>query len=501
MSRGLAVAIVLVWAAACSSPPATRDMGAKALAAMGGEERVRAIRSLAMTGGTGTRSRLGQAPTIKTAERRATLANVTETVDLANGRAALAYEITTADGFSQRRREILTRAGDRLVGLEDVGQRPLAFMSPAALFSWGTQNSPAMTLRRNVVVVALAAAAAASTELIEDRDLDGRALQYGRTILDHESVGVYFDKETGLIAAFETLDSETMLGDVTAIYLLEDYRAVAGVQLPHRIRIRKGGAHYADVQFNAITVNDDTAAKVFDLPANATAELERALSAGADYSPVTLTSLGGGVYFAMAYSHHSLVVEFPSYIALVEAPYTEAQTRTLMKLIGMQFPGKPVRYAAVTHPHFDHVGGVRGAAAAGATILTAGGHESPIRALLEARHTNPADALDTNRYTGGKVGTLSLFDQKYVLREGDQTLELHALTGSPHADPMVVAYVPKAGVLFQSDLYFPATGAPRTPEAAHLLQSLRKLGITPTVHAGGHGGVAPFDELVKAIGE
>ena len=167
----------------------------------------------------------------------------------------------------------------------------------------------------------------------------------------------------------------------------------------------------------------------------------------------------------------------------------------------MQFPGKPVRYAAVSHPHFDHLGGVRGAAATGATILAASGHERPIRALLEAPHTNPADALDTNRSTGGKVGTLSLYDEKYVLREGEQTLELHVLTGSPHGDPMVVAFVPKAGVLFQSDLYFPATGAPRTPEAAHLLQSLRKLGITPTVHAGGHGGVAPFDELVKAIGE
>ena len=88
-----------------------------------------------------------------------------------------------------------------------------------------------------------------------------------------------------------------------------------------------------------------------------------------------------------------------------------------------------------------------------------------------------------------------------MLSEGEQTLELYALTGSPHSDPIVVAFVPRSGVLFQSDLYFPATGAPRTAEAAHLLQSVRKLGIQPKVHAGGHGGVAPFDELVKAVGE
>ena len=56
MGRGLAVVTLVLCTAACSSEPATRDLGANALAAMGGEERVRAIRTLAMTGGTGTRA-------------------------------------------------------------------------------------------------------------------------------------------------------------------------------------------------------------------------------------------------------------------------------------------------------------------------------------------------------------------------------------------------------------------------------------------------------------
>ena len=194
-------------------------MGQNALTAMGGAERVRAIRNFAMTGGAGSRSALGQGVKATLADKAATLAEVVETVDLANGRAALAYEVTTANGFSQRRREILTKVGDRPVGLEEVGQRPLAAVSASGLFSWGTQNSPAMTLRRNVVVVALSAAEAATTELTENRTLEGRALRYGKTILDHESVGVYFDTKSGLIAAYETLDSEEMLGDVTACLL------------------------------------------------------------------------------------------------------------------------------------------------------------------------------------------------------------------------------------------------------------------------------------------
>jgi glyoxylase-like metal-dependent hydrolase (beta-lactamase superfamily II) len=65
---------------------------------------------------------------------------------------------------------------------------------------------------------------------------------------------------------------------------------------------------------------------------------------------------------------------------------------------------------------------------------------------------------------------------------------------------MVIAFVPGSGVLFQSDLFFPGTGGGSTPEAAHLLESVRKLNLRVRTNAGGHGGVAPFDELVKAVG-
>jgi glyoxylase-like metal-dependent hydrolase (beta-lactamase superfamily II) len=184
---------------------------------------------------------------------------------------------------------------------------------------------------------------------------------------------------------------------------------------------------------------------------------------------------------------------------VVEAPYTEAQSKTLIGALLMKFPGKPVRFAAVTHTHFDHVGGVRGMAAAGATILAASGHERPLRELLRGRHTNPADDLETRRATGARIGSLVVYDDRKVISEDGQTLELHAIAGSPHADPIVLAYVPALRLLFQSDLYFPATRAPGTNAAVHLFDSVRRLGLDVSLHAGGHGGVGPFDEMVQAV--
>ena len=107
-----------------------------------------------------------------------------------------------------------------------------------------------------------------------------------------------------------------------------------------------------------------------------------AIAAG-DYSPVALAKVSDGVFLARAYSHNSLVVEFPSYLAVVEAAYTEAQSATLARLLAGQFPNKPVRYAAVSHFHYDHTGGARGLAAVGATILAPAAYQPVMRPVIE----------------------------------------------------------------------------------------------------------------------
>ena len=463
---------------------------------MGGEAQLKSVQSVVMRGGTGSRFRLGSTVRATDTEPPASLSNVVETVDIANGRAALDYELKSGD-FSQHRQEILTRKDGKPVGLDQVGTRPLAVMSPGGLFSWGTQNSPEFLITRNPVSALLAGLTSPAADALESRTLDDKTYQYGRARLPSgEAIGLYFDPDSKLLAAFDAVDTETMLGDVPAVYLLSDYREVNGLKLPHAIAIRKGGQPYSDVRFTSAAVNDAPALAVFDVPESVAAEADRAIAEGV-YSPVALTKAADGVFFVRGYSHHSMVVEFPTFLAVVEAPYTEAQSHTLARELKAEFPTKPIRYVAVTHFHYDHTGGVRGLASYGATILVETGHESVMRPVMESPHTNPPDALQRARQ-GGTAGELEIFNGRRTISEGLQRLELYTITGNPHVDPKVVAFVPSTQVLFQSDLFFPGTGGAASPAAVHLYEQIKALRLKVATNIGGHGGVAPYAELEKA---
>jgi hypothetical protein len=495
-NRFVVVALIPLALAACAAPTG-RKLAQDSVTAMGGAEKLQAIKTLTLKGGTGTRSRLGQMRKATDAETPGTLKDVVEIADLANGRASLDYALEN-QGFMQHRHEILTKRGDKPVGIEIVGTRPIIATSPDGLFSWGTQNNPEFLLRRNPVTVMLAAAESASQSgPAEDKEFNGKMYKYtNASMKTGDELGLYFDPESKLLAAYEVVDTESVLGDVPAQYILSDYKKVGDVTLPHRITIKKGGKDYSDVQFASIALNDPASEQVFAIPESAAPEAEKA-AATSDYSPMKITKVGNGVYHAQGYSHHTMIVEFPQYLALMDAPYTEAQTKMLWRAIQEQFPGKPVKYVGVSHYHFDHIGGLRGAAAMGATILIEKNHEPIVRPMLEARHTHPPDELDKRR-TQGAAGMIEVYEGKKVISDGGQSFELYPVSFPDHVDPMILGYASSARALFQPDLYTPPSTMPGGPNAVLLLKAIKDANLKVDTMVGGHGGVGTFADFVKA---
>ncbi len=466
---------------------------------MGGADKLMAIQTLSMSGGKGTRTKVGQPKTATGPDQVAQLANDVEILDLANGRAYSDYEITVGD-FMQHRHEVLTKAEGKPVGIESIDGVTFA-TTPAGLFSWSTQNSPEWLLKRNPVSIVLAATESASAaDAAQDEAFDGKMMKHSHAKThDGEEVGLYFDPESKLLAGFEVLDTETMLGDVTAQYMLSDYKDVNGVKIPHHVKIRKGGEDYSEVQYASIVINDPKAADAFAIPPEKGIPAQATQAATLpDSFPMKLEKVANGVYQAQGFRHHSMVVEFPTYIAVVEAPYLETQTRMLGRAIAAQFPNKPIKYVAVTHFHYDHVGGVRAAAALGATILVEKNHQPALQKILDAKHTHPRDDLETARAAKKTVGAIETYDGQKVIKDGNQSLELHAFMSS-HAEPMVMAYVPSGRVLFQSDLWFPKVPAPASSETVELAEGIKKANLKVDTMVGGHGLFGPYAEMTKAI--
>jgi glyoxylase-like metal-dependent hydrolase (beta-lactamase superfamily II) len=465
---------------------------------MGGADKLMALQTVVMSGGTGTRTKVGQAMTATGPDQVGELTNDVETLDLANGRAAYDYDLKVGT-FTQHRHEVMTKQGEgdaaKEVGIESIEGVTFA-TTPSGLFSWGTQNSPEWLLKRNPIAIALAAADSAPADMAAlDKEFDGKMMKAakGKTH-EGEDMELYFDPATKMLAGFEVLDTEPMLGDVQAQYVFSDYKAVGDVQLPHHVKITKGGEPFSEVQFAMIAVNDPKATEAFAIPDPNKGEAEAAAKSP-DSFPMKLVKVANGVYQAQAFRHHSMVVEFPTFLAVVEAPYLGTQSRMLASVLAAQFPNKPIKYVAITHPHWDHIGGVRSMAALGATILVDKGHEPAIKKILDAPHTHPADDLAK---AGDKAGKMEVYDGKKEIKEGNQTLQLIAFTSS-HVEPMVMAYVPGSGVLFQSDLWFPGTGAPANPAVVQLAEAIKKNNLKVNTMVGGHGTFGPYADMTKAI--
>ena len=109
--------VVALAAAACSTPTA-KSLSDEALAAMGGPDNVKAIKTLTMKDGAGTREQLLEPRHVGQDEAPAKLSKVTEIVDLADGRASMHYVIDNDGSLDETARQV------RLVWDELLKRRP-----------------------------------------------------------------------------------------------------------------------------------------------------------------------------------------------------------------------------------------------------------------------------------------------------------------------------------------------------------------------------------------
>jgi len=85
---------------------------------------------------------------------------------------------------------------------------------------------------------------------------------------------------------------------------------------------------------------------------------------------VTVEKMANGVYLLGGGPANSYMVEFSDFVAVFEAPTSEERSLAVIAEVVKLAPNKPIRWLISSHPHFDHIGGLRTYLHIGSTIVT-----------------------------------------------------------------------------------------------------------------------------------
>jgi glyoxylase-like metal-dependent hydrolase (beta-lactamase superfamily II) len=316
------------------------------------------------------------------------------------------------------------------------------------------------------------------------------------TVFSIERAGKFRAKATAnaqnLVETVESVIANPVFGDMVTVTTYSDYRDLGGIKVPHKIAQQVTGHNSLEVTIAEAKVN----AGGVTAPAQAQPPVPGPAA--------TIEKVQDGVWL-IAGSHNSVAIELAAEVVLFEAPLSEARVTEVIELIKKTIPNKPIRTAINTHHHFDHSGGLRAAAAEGATIVT---HELN-KGFYEAAYATPRTyGPDKLSRANGTAKFQTVGDKVVTVGDAARSIELHTLTGLGHVDGMLVGYLPKEKILIVADAYSARAPQPVTQRPAQinefvaaLYANIERLKLDIATVIPIHGRVAKFDELKVEAGK
>ena len=335
--------------------------------------------------------------------------------------------------------------------------------------------------------------------------------QNGRmvTVVSFTALGKYKVNGTindeNLVELVVTWVPNPVYGDMLFEMRHTQYEEFDGVMFPTVLHEHQGDpvlnpAHNSlEIRVSEVRINPDVAAlPVPDSIRNASLAPVRAES----------EELADGIWRIAGGSHHSVLVEFEDFVAVIEAPLNEARSLTVIEEVGRLVPGKPIRYLVNTHHHFDHSGGLRTYLAQGTTIVTHEGNRDFYENVTfhPGLRTLEPDRLATFYpmfMAGRRPAPIEGVNQKYVLSDGDRTVDIYPIQGLAHTQTMVIVYLPQERIVINADLYNPGIPIPvpsfRLPNIRALAANIERLKLDVERHVGIHAGVGSHEEFLRAV--
>ena len=348
-----------------------------------------------------------------------------------------------------------------------------------------------------------AMAPGANPTMVTRNEYGGRS-----TVISFVAFGKYRINGTinpdGLLERTQTWVPNPVVGDMYYENVYTQYREVGGVQIPrfHQHQDYDDGAHMPNVSGGDHAFGLETVSALrANVPDAALTVPSDVRNARIQAVRVDSERLGDGVWLIGGGSHHSVAIEFADHVAVIEAPQNEERSLAVIDEVYRLIPGKPIRFIVTTHHHWDHLGGLRAYVHEGATVIT---HESNkpyyqevLRAGIWTLEPDRFSLYPPEEWSEGYI--FETLNEKYVLADDTQRVELYTVRGLAHAAGMLIAYIPGEKIVVQADLYFPGAATPNASARA-FHRNLQRLDLDVETIVGIHGSPVPMSQFAEFIG-
>lgn len=405
--------------------------------AMGGVERVQAVRTLRLRGyGQEAYQDGGSKITTEDSapEKMTNLSAYERQIDLSGGRTrvrARAYRSFVFAAEAMMRGQPRDQSLDGLIAFD--GER---------------RQSEEVAMRRRMELLAnpLIALRAA---LEPDARLSGRRYQGPNSLVDVATAdGASFtlavDDETRLPAWIRWVAPHENLGELWLRAEFSAYESIDGILLP--------------MSFNTVSDFKDTVMLrlhvdryVLDDPIE---DLTAPRQVRAAAPPVAVFSASAeavapGVWLITGTGANSILLEFADHLTLFEVPGNRGWTRAIIDEAKRTVPGKPLTQAIISHHHFDHTGGLRTAIAEGLTIITQSGNVKWFEEIARRPVTHYPDELSRNPRPLSVIAV----DDHLQMSDAALTVDVYRMVSNGHMAHGLMAYIPEERLLIQGDLF------------------------------------------------
>ena len=516
MKYALLISAALLTAVAHGQPASAQsgpiDLVKQALAAEGGADAVRAIKTLVMKADA-KHWEPGQSNSVNGESRFLGDSKVTISADFANKDGAIVrydwdrdmkYPAVERLKYSEIRYPTFGAAVD------DKGQvTPMSAIRLAANLREGFRASPKLML--------YALDAPQNVSAIEDQKFGNQTLPAVAVTNGPNKFIIMFDRASKLPAVVRTRDEDNIWGDSNYDMILSDWKAVAGVKFAYSRSFKLNDLEIQRMTYTDIEVNPTLAPATFAVPDAVKTAAKPAATTNVPYqwvmrrlflgrftdsdaiyfppgSSFKLVELGPNVQMVQGGGANNLIVNMKDGLVVVDAPTDEGQSKWVIDAAKAKYPGKPIKTLILTHHHMDHTGGMRAFAAEGATVIVPTPDKAYFENVIKTPHALEPDAEQK------AMKPANVQDVKDALSLKDDTVEINVYNiPNPHVDGMFIVHVVKDNIVWVTDLVSPRGPVGRNPGTVAVGDALRAHNITGATIAGGHGTTTKQADIAPAL--